>query len=196
MAEADRARDDAQRVLDGDRYQARDVPRPLRGVLRWIGDRLEDAAGPIGDLLATPAGAVGATLVVALLAAAGVVLVARRRNRSAEVRQQRAHTLRRVDPRALDREADGAEADGDLGRAVRLRFRAGVLRLEEADVVPRRADATTRRLVAAVPSAAFAPLAVSFDEIAYGQRPARATDVEQARRGWPRVLAESEREPR
>lgn len=185
------AREDARRVLEDDRYQARDVPRPLRGVLRWVGERVEDVADPVGDVLSTPAGLAATTVLVVAVTAVAVATAVRRRNRSTERGEARARRAQRADPAALEREAERAEAAGDLDAAVRLRFRAGVARLEEAEVIPRRADATTRQLVVEVPSPSLAPLAATFDEVAYGGRPAGALDLEAARQGWPRVLDEA-----
>ncbi|HMJ77482.1 MAG TPA: DUF4129 domain-containing protein, partial [Iamia sp.] len=195
MAEVDpgEAREQARLVLEGDRYQAEDVPRPLRGVLQWIGERVSDVGRPLVDALSTPAGLVFALLVVGATTAALVVAVVRRRNRAVtddEVVRRRARSL---DPAALEHEADRAEAEGDLAAAVRLRFRAGVVRLEQAGAVPARADATTARLVGRVGVPAFAPLARSFDEVAYGGRPATPDDVAAARRDWPEVLAAASR---
>ncbi len=192
MADPTGARDDARRILEGDRYQARDVPRPLEGVLRWIGDRLRAVGEPLADLLSTPAG-VAVTVTVVLLAAGAVAAAAaRRRTRTHEQAAAARHRPGRVDPSALERDADEAEDRGDLAAAVRLRFRAGVRRLEDAGAVPVRADTTTRRLVAAVPSGALPALAATFDEVAYGRRPARPEDVVAARRDWPGVVADAE----
>lgn len=185
------ARDQARQVLEDDRYRSRDVPRPLRGVLEWVGARLEDAARPVGEALSTPAGVVVSLLVVTAVAVLVAVTVARRRARVAEEQVTRRRRSRRPDPGALDAEADAAEAAGDLSGAVRLRFRAGVLRLEDAGVVRRRPDATTGRLRAQVPGPSFAGLARAFDEVAYGGRAATADDVESARRTWPVVLVEA-----
>jgi len=190
VAEVDpgEAREQARRVLEGDRYQPEDVPRPLEGVLRWIGDRVEDLARPVADALSTPAGLALGLLAVAAVTTALVVALVRRRNRVAEREATARRRARSLDPAVLDREADRAEAGGDLAAAVRLRFRAGVLRLEQADVIPARADATTARLVGLLRVPAFALLARSFDEIAYGGRPATPADVAAARRDWPAVL--------
>lgn len=193
MAEVDpgAARDQARQVLEGDRYRSREVPRPLEGVLRWIGERVQDVLSPIGDVLSTPGGLAVGVLVVVGGTAALVVALVRRRTRVAEQAEQRRGRARRLDPAALEAEADRAEAGGDLDAAVRLRFRAGVARLEQAGVVPARADATTARLVDRVAVPAFAPLARSFDEVAYGGRPATTDDVAAARRDWPAVVREA-----
>lgn len=189
MAEPASAREEAQRILEGDRYQGRDVPRPLQGVLRWLGDRIADLAEPVSDLLSTPG---GIAITVAVVLGVGALLATRavrHRNRTHVRRQAVRRQARGLDPALLERKADEAEAGGDLNRAVRLRFRAGVARLEEAGAIPARADTTTRRLVAAVPSSTLAELARTFEEVVYGDRPARAADAEAARRDWPTVVA-------
>lgn len=191
MAEVDpdRARAQARTILEGAQYQERDVPRPLQGALRWLGERLGDLFRPLLDLLATPVGVGGALALAAALTAVGVLLVARRRIRlAAAAEEDHRVAAAGADPRALDREAEGAEAAGDLALAVRLRFRAGMLRLARAGVAPARRSAPTGRLLAEVPSPALGPLAVAFDEIAYGGRPATDADVAAARAGWPQVL--------
>ncbi|QYG92388.1 DUF4129 domain-containing protein [Iamia sp. SCSIO 61187] len=197
MAEVDpgQAREQARQVLEGDRYRARDVPRPLEGVLRWVGERVQDVLGPVGDALDTPAGLITALLVVTAATAAVVVAAIRRRTRHAEHREHARRRQHSLDPATLEHEAERAEADGDLEAAVRLRFRAGVLRLEQAGAVPARADATTARLVGRVHAPAFAGLARAFDEVAYGGRPATADDVARARAEWPAVVAAATREP-
>jgi hypothetical protein len=191
VAEVDpgQAREQARQVLEGDRYQARDVPRPLEGVLRWVGERVQDVLGPVGDALDTPAGLIVALLAVTAATAAVVVAAIRRRTRHAEHREHARRRQRSLDPATLEHEADRAEAGGDLDAAVRLRFRAGVLRLEQAGAVPARADATTARLVGRVRVPAFAALARAFDEVAYGGRPATPDDVARARAEWPAVIA-------
>lgn len=191
MAEVDpgEAREQARQILDGDRYQPRDVPRPLRGVLRWIGERVEDVGRPLVDALSTPAGMAVGILAVATATVLVVITLVRRRNRVAEQAASARRRDQAVDPAALEDEADRAEAAGDLATAVRLRFRAGVARLERSGALPTRADATTARLVGRVGVPAFAPLAHAFDEVAYGGRPATRDDVAAARRGWPEVVA-------
>lgn len=194
MAEPDpsEARAQAQEILAGDRYQARDVPRPLEGVLRWIGERLQDLGDPVARLLSTPAGVAVTVTIVAVVAAALIGTAVARRSRLAVEAEARQVRRRSVDPKALEREADAAERAGDLATAVRLRFRAGVARLATAGVREARPGATTGRLVAVVSSPRFAELASAFDAIAYGGRSATAEDVEASRRGWPEVLAEIE----
>jgi hypothetical protein len=71
---------------------------------------------------------------------------------------------------------------------VRLRFRAGLVRLAErnAILVPRfTPNAAVARIVN---SPEFDGLALRFDEIAYGAAPATADDAREARERWSAVL--------
>ena len=93
------------------------------------------------------------------------------------------------DPRELERLADEAEGRGELERALRLRFRAGLLRLARIEAVPQPETLTSRQLVRLLGSEQFGPLARDLDEVVYGGRAASRADVENARTGWPQVLA-------
>jgi hypothetical protein len=95
------------------------------------------------------------------------------------------------DPRALEREAERAEREAEWERAVRLRFRAGLLQLDRRRVIAYRPSMTTGEVARAVRSPAFAEVGERFDAIAYGGRPAEREDAEAARRGWETVLAEA-----
>jgi hypothetical protein len=98
------------------------------------------------------------------------------------------------DPRRLEDEAARAERDGDLELALRLRFRAGLLRLDQKRALPAtQTPLTNGEIGRRLRSESFRGLARDFDEIVYGRRPAFAGDVERARAGWPRVLEEATR---
>ncbi len=97
------------------------------------------------------------------------------------------------DPAAYEREADSAEAAGDLERAVRLRFRAGLLRLGQRGVIRYRPSLTTNEVRRLLGSETFDDLATRFEEVAYGGRDAEAADVRVARESWPRVLDDARR---
>ncbi len=192
--EGDRAA--ARRILDGDRYQPADVPRPLRGVLQWIADRFEPVVSPPVDafqsLVSTPLGAVGvgsAALVLGGLAAR--VLIGRRSRADLVARTRSAGGDAPPDPAELDRRADRAEADGDLDGALRLRFHAGLLRLDRAGAVPHPDGLTSGAVARRLRSTEFDELASTFDQVVYGGRSAVTDDLDHARRGWARVLAEA-----
>jgi hypothetical protein len=189
------ARAAARDILSDERFRGSDVPRPFRGLLAWIGDRLEPIGKAIGSFAErVPGGpAVLWTIVggaVALVAA--LVALRMAHGRAARVVEARARLrTSRVDPLELEREADEAERRGDLERALRLRFRAGLVRLDRARVIELRASSTTGELRRALRSRDFDAAARTFDEIVYGRRRPVAGDVEDSRSSWARVLEEA-----
>jgi hypothetical protein len=159
------------------------------------GAQLRSAGRALADLV--PGGpvvrAVLAVLVVAALV--GFLVVPYLRRRSARLERQGRGAARHggVDPADLERQAEAAEAGGDLDHALRLRFRAGLLRLALGRRVAREATLPSGELSRRLGSRQFDDLARTFDEVVYGGRPARPEDVSQARDGWPRVLEEAGR---
>jgi hypothetical protein len=190
-------RREAQAVLAERRFHGSELPRPLAGPLEWIGDRIQPAIDWINDRgQAVP----GGSLVLWTLLAAGVLLGAALvtsttiRRRALALDRARAAALPAAeDPRALEREAERAERDNDWERAVRLRFRAGLLRLDRRKVIVYRPSMTTGEVARAVDSPAFREVGDRFDAIAYGGRPAQRDDAEHARRGWAEVLHDERR---
>jgi uncharacterized protein DUF4129 len=189
----DEARRQAQDILDEPRFEGADVPRPFAGALEWLGDRLQPVADGIDNLgNQVPGGPVVLWTVLAglVVLAAGAATATTIRRRADAVERTRAAGLPEAeDPRMLEREADRAERDGDWERAVRLRFRAGLLRLDRRRVIEYRPSLTTGEVARAVGSHAFADVGERFDAIAYGGRPAAREDAEHARRAWAEVLA-------
>jgi hypothetical protein len=192
------ARQDAEAVLRGRRFSPPHVPRPFARVLRTLGRWLHPVVRPFGrlwDVIAPTRGAqiVVVAVVFVLATAVSVRLLGRRSARDLHRSRTLGVDTTGLDPDELERRASAAEQAGDLATAVRLRFVAGVLRLDRAGVISYRSSLTTGQLRSAVASGSFAELAAAFDEIAYGGRVARPADVEQSTAGWPRVLAEASR---
>lgn len=188
------AREEAERILAEDRFHETDLPRPLHGVLEWLGDRLE----PLGDLVAWIVGVLpGGSSAAWLILAAAVLLLAllfatqlvKRRGPPALRRHAGSSAEDTLDAATLEREADAAERAGDLERALRLRFRAGILRLVERRQLDDPALVTTGSLVRRLRSDVFAAGARAFDEVVYGRRSPTPDDVEKVREGWRAVLA-------
>lgn len=194
--DAESARRAAAEILSEGRFRRDGPPRPLKGVLETLGDWLQGVFEPVIEGLQT---AVGGAEVFWLLVGLAVVLVAilvaarlgGRRNVRAESARARERPRPRVDPAALERAADDAEANGDFAGAVRLRFRAGVLRLARAGVIETASSLTSGQIRRAVTAPEFAELASAFDRIVYGRRTATAADAAAARERWQRVLASS-----
>jgi hypothetical protein len=184
-AEPGRARDDARRILSQRRFRRHDAPRPFHGVLTFLSDRV----------VAPLASAFGGRRVLWVVLAA-IVLVAAAAVASRLVGRRAVAVLRStsprrdvVDPRRLERGADDAERNGELERAIRLRFRAGLMRLDRARAIELREPVTTGQVGRRLRSPDFDRVAASFDEIVYGGRAPRAPDVELSREGWRSVLA-------
>ena len=136
-------------------------------------------------------------LAIAVVAAivARIIVVSRRR-RVTGTRHGRVSSeldAVREDPDALDRDADDAERRGDLERAVRLRFRAGLLRLGDRGAIAYSPSVTTGEVRRVLGSDTFDELAHTFEGVTYGGRAARPPDVDAARREWPRVLDDAGR---
>jgi Domain of unknown function (DUF4129) len=187
------ARRQAQEVLDQPRFEGADVPRPFAGVLEWLGDRLQPVADWLENLgRDVPGGPIALWMALATLVivAAAMLTTTMIRRRAVAIERARAAALPAAeDPHALEREAARAERDGDWERAVRLRFRAGLLRLDRRHVIEYRPSLTTGEVARVVGSPAFAEVGERFDAIAYGGRAAAREDAEHARRVWAEVLA-------
>ena len=152
------AREQARDVLDDRRYTGTDVPRPFTGVLEWVGDLIEPIFDWIGDRLDDLPGPPGfwyfglalAVLVGASLLAARVINRGPGGGDGGGGRLGAGDLGPADDPRALERAAAEAERDGDWELAVRLRFRAGLLRLDERDAIAYRPSLTTGEVARAI----------------------------------------------
>jgi len=189
------AREEAHRILAERRFHGTSIPRPLHGVLDWIGRHLHFLhrfwvwlSHLVGgrDVLWTIVAAV-----VVAIAAWVLVRLARRRGRADRLAAARAAAEHGMDPDELERLAVEAERRGDLEIALRLRFRAGLLRLARARVLPGRPSLRTLEARRVLRNPRFDRLARDFDEVVYGRRPAREADLAAAREEWPRVLGEA-----
>lgn len=198
MTDAAELRERAHEILSEQRFHERKSPAPLRGVFRWLGDRLAPALEPIGrfyawvvDLLDDTITRVVFVSIVVLM----VVLISRAviRRRSAVALRGGAKRTRgqKVDPAELERDANRAEGTGDFERAIRLRFRAGVIRLQLAGRVRSGDTMATRAIGAHLQSADFDALGETFDAVAYGGAPADDHDARASREAWERVLSEA-----
>ncbi|MGI8803552.1 MAG: DUF4129 domain-containing protein [Solirubrobacteraceae bacterium] len=193
----------AHQILGEDRFRPPPLPRPLHGVLDALGGVLE----PIGEAIADAFSAVSSTLpgggatvwtvlgatVVALAAVASRRMTDRTLADRAAPRTRLGAAPGAPDAQSLEAAAEAAERDGRFEQAVRLRFQAGLLRLDEIGVVAYRPSLPNGAVSRRLRSPIFDALARRFEEVAYGGRPAEAGDPGQARDGWRRVLGEAGR---
>ena len=183
------ARADAREVLAEGRFQRGRVPGPFRGIIDWLGDRCvarrrlarRPAAGrALGRLDRARRGPGRRGSRGSSRGASSRAASARPRRRS-----RRSRRPRDEDPRALDRRADAAEAAGDLEAALRLRFRAGLLRLDARGAIEFRPSISTYEVRRTLHAEDFDALAATFDDVVYGGRPPAPDDVAAARERWP-----------
>jgi hypothetical protein len=194
QVDPDQARDQAREILGGRRYKPADVPRPFQGVLEWLGERLRPIADFFSRLTESLIGKLVLAAVLAGIVAVIALLLARRRaagDTSIGAGRRRGAREESRDPGLLERDADAAERRGDLDAALRLRFRAGLLRLDRAGAIRFRPSITTGQVARRLRMPVFDDLAVTFDAVAYGGRHASATDLSTARTAWPRVLEQA-----
>ena len=188
------ARQTARHILSGRQFRPAPTPRPFRSQLNWLGDRLHPIVSWIGrvfgDIFDHTWTIVVAFIVIAI-AIAYIVSRVRARSGSADGRRQSLHLDgdESEDPAELERRADEAERGGDLDRALRLRFRAGLLRLGDRGAIRYRPSVTTNEVRRTLGSETFDELAGTFEAVAYGGRDAEHPDLDTARREWPRVVA-------
>ncbi len=183
----------ARHILSGRQFRSSPTPRPFRSQLNWIGDRLHPIASWFADVFSRLFGTwlLWPTLVLIAAAIAYFVGRARVRRGNPTTRRPARHVAvdDSEDPDELERAAEVAERSGELDRALRLRFRAGLLRLGDRGAIRYRPSVTTSEVRRALGSETFDELARTFEAVAYGGRDAAPPDLDTARREWPRVVA-------
>jgi hypothetical protein len=101
---------------------------------------------------------------------------------------------KRASGRDLSREADEAERRGDFAAAVRLRFQAGLTRLDELGSIELRPSLTASGAVRESGLHAIGGVAVAYERVAFGGREASAGDAETQKAGWSAVVDEARRQ--
>ncbi|WP_027004746.1 DUF4129 domain-containing protein [Conexibacter woesei] len=193
------ARAQARDILAQDRFQEHHHSGgPLHSLFVTFGNWLEDLRD------AMPGGAVSgdvtlAVIVVVLVAAVTFVAVRYHQDRA---RRAAAHRVAgpgdvpgaaAAGPAELERQAADADRAGDHDLAVRLRFAAGLLRLDAARAIALRPSLTSGDVGRTLRSETYNMLAATHDAVAYGGRHASPDDAESARRDWPAVVGEARR---
>ena len=188
----------AEAILAEGRFHQPPLPDPLHGVLEWVGRAITDPFGAIGRLVSRlgrhfPGGVAGVWAVGAaiLLVAVGLLAMRRTRTRIGRSLEFSGGEVRRATPAELERDAARAERGQRWDEAVRLRFRAGILRLGERLELASTDTTPNHTLGRRLGSERFDALAERFDEVVYGGAAATAADAEQQRHDWPELLIEA-----
>lgn len=196
VADPARAREVAREILSREPFTEDRLPRPFQGFLRRLGELIVDPVirffSRIGDALPDAGSPPWVVLALAVVVAAATVAsrLIRDRGRERPRRPGAGFGEDLIDPDQLEARAEEAERRGELAAALRLRFRAGLLRLDRVGALEFRPGLTNRAASRLLGSVRFDRLAADFDEVVYGGRIATAGDVGEARAGWPAVLEE------
>ena len=94
-----------------------------------------------------------------------------------------------VDPVEVERRAQAAEAEEDHEAALRLHFKAGLIRLGDAGLLTYKSSLRSGQAARQLRSTAFDAMVVVFDDVVYGRRPAVPADVRQIREGFAGLLS-------
>jgi len=178
-------------ILQEERFHGGDAPGPFRGFVDWLRDLAPgNPVGWLDDLLPGGRSVVWIALGT-LLFGVGYLLARFFLTRRIAVSEATAHAHAPAtdDPKALERRAAEAEAAGDFEAALRLRFRAGLLRLDQRGAIAFRPSISTHEVRRALRSSDFDELSGTFDDVVYGGREPRTDDVAQARERWPDVVS-------
>jgi hypothetical protein len=115
--------------------------------------------------------------------------LAKRRNRQLEARARARYAEEdAIDPAELEAAATRAAAQGDYRESVRLRFVAGLLRLDRKNAIDFRPGMTSAEVSARLREPSYDQLAIRFDAIVYGDAPAGPSDDQSSAEGWRRLL--------
>ncbi len=190
------ARRAASDILSERRFRAAPLPRPLRPILEQLGEWLRPIVEALTSVFRTMAGwlpgedaTLWTVLAVAMVAAAAAVAARLGTLRATAARESRPPRSRGGrDLEKLERAAEEAERAGEFSRAIRLRFTAGLLRLDAARVIEFKDSITSGEVARVLRSPNFDGLAASFDRVAYGGLVADSADAARTREGWNRVL--------
>jgi hypothetical protein len=189
------ARAQARDILAADRFhEGHHHAGPLHGLFVALGDWLG------GLVRGLPAGGVTGLVLLAGLVLAGAWVVATLLGRRRARARAGAMSAAGVDglpagagAEELERRAAEAERIGDLDAAVRLRFAAGLLRLDGAQAIELHPSLTSGEVGRRLRSPRYDALARTHDAVAYGGRHAAGEDAAAAREQWPAVVGEARR---
>ena len=84
----------------------------------------------------------------------------------------------------LERLSDEAEKAGKFDLALRYRFRAGLLRLNEMRIISFHPSVTNAQWQLLIDNESFNLITRDFNDVTYGERPCDQSHLQRARQGW------------
>ncbi|MCL4449027.1 MAG: hypothetical protein M1483_04660 [Actinobacteria bacterium] len=202
LPQSAKVRKTAQTILKEPQFRSHTPPRPLHGLLstigHWLDFKLPSFPHPFGSNIFS--NMLWTMLILAVISAVilGFAIVLTHRLTSKAVRVKRLEDKTPTIPAKTDylnpdellRQAILAENSSQFNEAVKLRFKAGIVRLEKDGYVTNTLTTTTEDISETIASPTFNYLAKTFNEIAYANKTADIQDMLEARSGWVMVLKE------
>ncbi len=97
-----------------------------------------------------------------------------------------------TDAQILEDLSDKAEREGNLGLALRYRFRAGLLRLNDMDVITFHPSITNAQWQTIINNNSFNIVTRDFNDVTYGQLSCDAGHISRARSNWSTLVAKDQ----
>lgn len=97
-----------------------------------------------------------------------------------------------TDAEQLERLSDEAERSGKFELALRYRFRAGLLRLNDMRIITFHPSITNAQWQLIIDNDSFNLLTRDFNDVTYGERTCDASHLTRARRNWSSLVSKKE----
>lgn len=193
--DADELRGIAEAILS-DRAYARSEPGVLERLFDWLSG-LFDFTPPSPELGGPQVGGfeflrTGLIIVaVLLLVAWATSFVIRQRSAIRATERSMFGSTGRTSIAELERLASAAAQRGAYGDSLRLRFEAGLARLERKGTLSHPETRSSGEVAETLHLPEFDQVAETFDAVVYGGREAGAADATFAAQTWPAIVAQA-----
>lgn len=188
----------AEKILSDRKYKEVRPPNPFERPIAWVGGTVRRLFSAVADFVdkLIPGNARQAWGVIALVAglatALFVIQLAVRRQRIRAAGDVDKLNLSTEDPSELEALAAAAASRSNFGESIRLRFRAGLVRLEQNRRITDPTHQTNGDIYEAVRAEPLLDLQRQFDHVIYGGSEANAQDEVEAVRNWNDLLRPSD----
>ena len=171
----------ARRILSRPEFRAEGEDGLAGGLQRFLAPIRQWLGEVVPRILNAPV-VVALAVVVVLASVVTAARLATSRAKGAASARHRPSAVEPEDAAALEHSAAEAERCGELEQALRLRFRAGLLRLGEAGLIEFSPSLTSGQVARRLGSPTFTAASRAFDEVVYGRRAVSKRDLDVVRR--------------